>query len=429
MTITPPKDNMERTERRYSDGWREFSVLLVCCGGLGIAAYRSATYLPLMAAGSILTAGLLGKTFRQRLRPMDWVLLLLLIFDGVFCCFSRYSGSGISSVKALLVASLLYFFMRMSVHTLSRFAVAAFLVASGGAVLASFALSKFNEHFQELQANGFSDALTFRYRLIAPPAPWILGEWFTFVLLTLPFALALSLCLWVGCRRSLAIFTVLVPLAIAAALLLSCSRSVFWAVVVFVVVAFATAVAYRVIPARVALAGVILSLGAIVLILLAENARYPGIAEAYLGRHTSQVRSTEGRLAIWKRSADVFKLSPIWGVGSGNAPLYLAESADEEQTTGFASRTFSLPVQILVEKGVVGAALYLAVLVLAAWDAHRKLRHPDVSQQTKSMICCLAAGVVAVLFRELTYSSLLEHAATAMLFAMTLAFLAAEEPA
>jgi uncharacterized membrane protein YgaE (UPF0421/DUF939 family) len=69
------------------------------------------------------------------------------------------------------------------------------------------------------------------------------------------------------------------------------------------------------------------------------------------------------------------------------------------------------------------------VLLLAAWEAHRKLRNPNVSQQTKGMICCMAAGVVAVLFRELTYSSLLEHAATAMLFAMILAFLAAEEPA
>jgi O-antigen ligase len=86
-----------------------------------------------------------------------------------------------------------------------------------------------------------------------------------------------------------------------------------------------------------------------------------------------------------------------------------------------------LPVQVLTEKGAIGAALYLAVLVLAGWEAHRKLRNPKVLPQIKGLTCCLVAGVVAVLFRELTYSSLLEHAATAMLFTMSLALLATEE--
>jgi O-antigen ligase len=153
------------------------------------------------------------------------------------------------------------------------------------------------------------------------------------------------------------------------------------------------------------------------------------VLKAYAGGHTSQARSTEGRLAIWKRSAEVFKQSPLWGVGSGNAPLFLTSSADQEETTGFASRTFSLPVQLLTEKGVIGTAVYLAVLVLAGLAAHRKLRSPKVSLQMKGLTCCLLAGVIAVLFRELTYSSLLEHAATAMLFAMSLALLAGEEPA
>ena len=79
--------------------------------------------------------------------------------------------------------------------------------------------------------------------------------------------------------------------------------------------------------------------------------------------------------------------------------------------------------------GAIGAALYLLVLVLAGWEAHRKLRSPKVSPQMKGLTCCLAAGVIAVLFRELTYSSLLEHTATAMLFAMAIALATVEEPA
>jgi len=36
---------------------------------------------------------------------------------------------------------------------------------------------------------------------------------------------------------------------------------------------------------------------------------------------------------------------PWWGVGSSNAALFLLSSASEEETAGFASRAFSLPVQ------------------------------------------------------------------------------------
>jgi len=218
------------------------------------------------------------------------------------------------------------------------------------------------------------------------------------------------------------------PIAIVSGLLLSCSRAVFWGLIAFAVVAVGTAAAYRTIRARAALIAIAGTLCVVGMVLAGESMFYPGVAEAYMGRHTSQARSTEGRQAIWKRSADVFRISPLWGVGSGNAPLFLTSSADQEDTTGFARRTFSLPVQVLTEKGAIGAALYLGVLLLAGWEAHRKLRDPKVSPQMKGLICCLVAGVMAVLFRELTYSSLLEHAATAMLFTMSLALLAAEEP-
>jgi O-antigen ligase len=256
----------------------------------------------------------------------------------------------------------------------------------------------------------------------------VLGAWFTLVLMTLPFAFGVAVFVWLTGRRKLAAVLLLPTAAIAVALALSCSRAVFWGAAVFFVGVFVVGVFYGVFSVRFAAIGTVGALCSLTILVLAVNASYPGVLEAYAGVHTSQTRSAEGRLSIWKRSAEVFKLSPFWGVGAGNASLFLAASADEDQTTGFASRTFSLPVQLLTEKGTIGTALYVAVLVLAGWEAHRKLRNPKVSLQMKGLTCCLVAGIVAVLFRELTYSSLLEHAATAMLFTMSLALLAAGEP-
>ena len=148
----------------------------------------------------------------------------------------------------------------------------------------------------------------------------------------------------------------------------------FWAVIVLVVAAAGLAALYRVISLRAAVVIATVASCALGAVLFADDWLCPGIARAYTARQTSQVRSTQGRLEIWKRSADVFRAAPLWGVGSGNAPLFLTGSANPEETTGFASRTFSLPVQLLTEKGIVGTGLYVALLLLAARVVHRKLR-------------------------------------------------------
>src|SRR5581483_6330896 len=303
----------------------------------------------------------------RRLHALDWAMLLALVYHVPELLLARYPANSVRATTTFWAAVSFYALVRIAIRTPRQVAVIAALVGTGGMVLAAFALMQFDRQVGLLRTNGFSDIVAFRARLIAPPSPWVLGEWFTLVLLTLPFACVVPIFLWFGQRRILGAIAVVMPIGVAAGLLLSCSRSVFWGMIAFAAVAVGLGMIYRVIrpkAAAIAMAGM---LGAVGLMMAAGNAFYPGIVESYTGQHTSQVRSTEGRLAIWHRSTDVFKLSPFWGVGSGNAPLFLTASADEDQTTGFASRTFSLPVQLLTEKGVIGSMLYLAVLLLAGW--------------------------------------------------------------
>jgi O-antigen ligase len=134
------------------------------------------------------------------------------------------------------------------------------------------------------------------------------------------------------------------------------------------------------------------------------------------------------------------KENPILGVGSSNAALFLLSTSDPEETSGFASRPFSLPVQILIEKGIVGLGIYVVFVLLFCIEFHRSMlsrqfpniesRHLskramrereqlDATQSAyKAMKCCFAAGLIAVLFRELTYSSLFEHTVTMVLTLM-----------
>ena len=394
---------------------------------VALAYFETGIHLPWGAAAALAAVALLSEG--ARLLPPDWGIALVLVYEIPSLANSQYAANGLPFARVVCVAAISCFLVRLSARGALRAATVLLLVGASGVALAWFALTQAGEHIAGLQTIGFSDVVAFRSRLIVPPAPGVAGEWFTLLLLTLPFALAVIAFCWLRQRRVLSLIAAVVPIPIMAALLLSCSRAVFWAVVVLLVTAVGLAALYRLISARAALALAAVAFCMLGLLLSADNAVYPGIAKAYTRSQTSQVRSTEGRLAIWKRSVEVFRRAPLWGVGSGNAPLFLASSADTEETTGFASRTFSLPIQLLTEKGIIGTGLYLALLVLAGRAAHRKLRSSKTTLETKGMTCCFAAGVIAVLFRELTYSSLLEHSATAMLFAMCLALLVNEEPA
>jgi O-antigen ligase len=404
-------------------------VLPIVSTALAALAYYGVNSIPVLLAVAMVAAALLSWPERANLSLLDWAMLLVLLYELPSLLLSRYPANGAPAARIVCNAVMYYLLARLATRTTRQTVIVSLLAGVGGLWLAWFALPRAIEQIGALDAHGFSTVVAFRSLLIVPPAPWVLGEWFTLVLLTLPFALAACVFCSLGKQRSFSVGAAVIPLLIAAALFLSCSRAVFVGVAVFIIATASLAAVYRVLWPRIATALGVGALSVLAALLVAENVIYPGIMAAYTGQHTSQTRSTEGRLAIWKRSMDVFVLSPWWGVGSGNAPLFLTSSASEEETTGFASRTFSLPIQVLTEKGAVGAALYLAVLVLAGWEAHRKLRSPKTSLQMKGMTCCFAAGVIAVLSRELAYASLLEHAATAMLFTMCLALLVAPEEA
>jgi len=389
---------------------------------LAILAYYTTAALPVLA-GILFTCAFFAPARKADLRPLDWAILALLLYEIPSLALSRYPASGMTFARILSTAVAFYFTLRLAP---AKPLLSSVTAAAGGFALACQALARFDAQFHALEAVGFSDIIAFRSHLIALGTRWVQGEWFTLVLTTLPIAAAVPVALWAARRHKWALAAASAPVLIAAALLLSCSRAIFWSVPVFAAAAVALAAAYRIFRPTAAAALLAVLLAAAGAILLIENAIYPGIAGAYFARQASQTRSTEGRFAIWKRSAGIFQLAPLTGLGTGNAPWYLA-SDSEPETTGFASRTFSLPVQLLVEKGAIGALLYLAALALAAWEAHRKLRHPKLPLQSKALACCLAAGAVAVLFRELTYSSLFEHEPTAMLFAMSLALLATPE--
>jgi hypothetical protein len=372
----------------------------------------------------------------SRMRPVDWAALGLLVFEIPSVFFSQYRANSLHTSEATAAAGSAYLLARWLISRHWQAAWLAGMVSLGGSVLAGHGISQFFSARVQLQQVGLSNLTAFRTHLLHPIPGWLPGESFTLLLLCLPFGYGLVLYLWRRDSFPTNWLGLVLPMAavllIAGALCLSLSRAVFWSTILFCSVATALLVSYRVIDFKRGSVLLLMVLGSLSLVLALESILWPGIFKTYFGTETSQVRSTHGRFEIWHRSAALARSHPFWGIGSSNAALFLLSTTDQEETTGFASRSFSLPVQIFVEKGIIGLALYAAFLVLFALDFHCSLftkggpiprsigksRRGTQSERFrmaaesgyKAMKCCFAAGLVAVIFRELTYSSLFEHA-------------------
>jgi len=403
----------------------------------------------------VLAALLLLVLKNRHMQAVDWSLLLVAAFEIVSLPFSQYSANSFRTLVAVAFSALMFFAVRLTIRQSIQVSVLSGVVAVFGACLGLSAIDQFAAEARHLQDAGFSDLLAFRSRLITPPAPWISGEWFTLILLTLPFACAVPAYLWCRDRRWPATFSLLPASIIAIALTFSLSRAAFWSTVLFCFSVCAFLVYSRTFSFR--FGGVLLggTLGLLILILACESAMYPSLLKTYIGQHTTQTRSTQGRERIWTRSFELARAHPLVGVGSSNAALMLLSTSDDEGT-GFAGRTFSLPIQVLLEKGIIGVALYSAFLALASRECLLRMRYstriPDHGEENsrvshlpakpprttavaeakdelacQPMVCCFAAGLIAVLSRELTYSSLMEHNVTMVLVAISAALVCRPE--
>jgi O-antigen ligase len=322
--------------------------------GLLAGMYSTAIGITLWISIILLAAVVVLPTKSVRMHALDWSVLLLGAFEIPSLLFSQYRANSIRAAMAIAIFALMYCAARLTIRTNLQVASLSGLLGLGGGWLALSGLSQFDQVVQRLGNVGLTNLVAFRSRLISPPSPWIPGEWFTLLLLALPFACVVPAYVWQRQRKWIAATALVLSVLIAATLCLSMSRAVFWSVIVFCFLLPVFLLGSRLTNIR--RAGMLLggALVALVLILAAESAFYSGLLRAYTGQHTSQARSTQGRFEIWNRSFDVVRAHPLCGVGSGNAALSLTSTADQDETTGFASRTFSLPIQVLVEKGIVG---------------------------------------------------------------------------
>jgi hypothetical protein len=398
-------------------------------GSAVILAYLEWHFLGLLLIVAVaMTAFALRRRPAPDLRPLDLAIVLVLAYEVPSMAASTYPANGWPFLDNILSAALVYFCVRTFVPSHTQLALVAWIVTGLGVVLSLRGLRNFVSGLRLEAAAGFLGIAPFRERLNPGPPAYIAGEWYTILLLTVPFALILVCDSMRNRHWVVRVLAVCAFLTIGAELMATCSRAVLWALFGGLSVFCAGAATYRLASFKTGMK--YLAVGAALLVLLAcvEEAAFPGLSACYADSDASQSRSVQGRVGAWRNGLAGASGHLLWGIGSGNAVMAAAAASPMNFDTAFAVQVFSLPLQMVVEKGVAGTACYALLLCALGLATHRRLRGSG-GPQGKLVCLAAASGVCMGCIRDIAYCSLFSHKVTAILLFMLAGIAASPEPA
>ncbi len=333
------------------------------------------------------------------LNGLDVSVVFLVVSECVLYFFSSYRANSFYFLLEILFLFLVYWLIRLNLrHEYQVAAIFLFLTVVGFCI-AQVALYRWFSHYRQLKILGFEDVTDLRYTfdLLTPPRS-SLAEWSTIFLALLPFPIALfiryrtvSKVSWGFC---LPVYALL--LTLASTLL----RGIYVATVVFFLVLLLASF-YKLLPRK----QVALAIGglfaAFILTICLTPLRQPVLTASYLFNTSSQLRSAQGRVAIWQSASQMVNDYPLFGVGANNFPIkYFSYKSAE---ANFVVRPPNFFLHVLIEKGLIGLLALILILLGFVWT----LRYGSVDSPKSRVIATLYfATLLALVVRDQTYSTL-----------------------
>jgi O-antigen ligase len=130
----------------------------------------------------------------------------------------------------------------------------------------------------------------------------------------------------------------------------------------------------------------------------------PGAVHLNLGSSKSLDSATSGRSELVEGAAELFEAKPVAGHGTGSFSVEYRKRQDAS-TEKAVSASHTIPLTVAAEQGVIGLALYLALVVIAL----RTLLSRASGQGARA---ALAAAFVALLVHTMSYAAFLEDPLT-----------------
>lgn len=204
---------------------------------------------------------------------------------------------------------------------------------------------------------------------------------------------------------------------VSTALAATFSRSIYLATLIFAVTIVIWAIAQKGSRRFVLL----LSLGTAsvcIAVLLSFGLGTATIETVRLSTATYQQRSTAGRIEIWRQRTEFGWKHPVMGAGGGSDGLLALAAIKGAPDLPFTARAYNAPLEIFLSSGLLGFAAYAIFLSYPFWLFLK--RHPwNSTDEFSSAAVILLAGLLVIIARDMSYSSLVLHGATIVLTWMT----------
>ena len=308
--------------------------------------------------GLLLVAGALWV-----LRPLpfrEWSLLdgcvvALTLFDLCSCFYATCPIPALNAAFNSVYMLTVFFVCRRlfaNESALQIFRVGSLFPIGAALLLAVCSFLVFRHSVQEA---GFED--TYHFRFLFSPLGYITNIWAEVLLM---------LSGWISLMRRWVLPLQLVCLV---AILLSFSRGAYIALAVYLLLALfffpKTEKLRLLLPAGMAIL--------LVVVLLPKEFN----TTLQMDQTASQQQSTQSRITATEAAWHVFKERPLLGYGNRNYMYAVDPLLGQDSTKPFTSIAPNLPVQLLVEKGIVGTLLYLFVGIVVGRILWRYRKRTD----------------------------------------------------
>ena len=324
---------------------------------------------------------------------LDKCLIAISLFDILSCCYAACPIPALNTAFISVYMLTVYFICRrffISEQIFPLFRLSS-LIPIGIALI--LAVCSFFVFRNSVLNAGFED--TYHFRFLFRPLGYITNIWAEVLLM---------LSGWICLMRR---WSILLQFLCITAILFSFSRGAYLALSVYLLFAllfFPKAEKRRLLlPAGIAIL--------LTVILLPKEFH----TTLKINQTVSQQRSTKSRINSSEAAWSTFQKHPLLGYGNNNYTYAVDPLIGQDSTKPFTSIAPSLPVQLLVEKGIAGMLLYLlmgVIIVRILWQ-HRK--DPDCR--------IIAATLTAVFFKDLTQATWLNTPFLLLTFYILLAYL------
>jgi len=330
---------------------------------------------------------------------LDIGFLILLLSEIITTLNSSYVYNSLSSITRLILFVFLYVFYKNVLKKENNYFLNSLLYLLSTALLI-LTIKFFIVFYNDLTSKGFSELNDFKNLYV--PLGILNNIWASALLLLIPFNLIFLLN---QDKKEDKIFIIINLLLNTFCIIVSFSRGIYFSLFAFIL--FLNILLIKYIKSKQLFLYNIVAFLMLSLSILLVNESF--ITTISLNKTESQRRSTAGRVALWKHSSKLVNDKPLFGYGQDNYLIAQDKTSFTGEDIGLTFRTNNAYIKILIERGIFGLFSFIFFFLVVTAIVYKNLKSAKINKKVKIKIVILFSGIISILIRELTFSSLFEN--------------------